>query len=318
MGGRAVEADDIVGKRFGQLVVVEYIGKKENTSTHLYRCKCDCGKEKAIVRPSLVKGLSKSCGCRQGCKIPSLEDIVGQTYGKLTVVKSTRRAKWSKQMYWCKCECGTEKEVSRTSLLNGSTRSCGCSYADLIVDITNQRFGNLVALEIDREFVGCQGKKGMYWKCRCDCGIVKTIFGQDLRKGCTQSCGCQQYNYEARRKYTPFEASAASVFKVGYNDGDLTLKEFISLVQQDCFYCGLPPQSKTNSYNNRKKIAQEIIDGAEFRHSGLDRIDSNLPHNKDNIVPCCKQCNTAKLDYSLEDFKQWIVRVYKHFASKED
>jgi hypothetical protein len=30
------------------------------------------------------------------------------------------------------------------------------------------------------------------WVCLCDCGEVKTIYGDNLRRRCTQSCGCLQ------------------------------------------------------------------------------------------------------------------------------
>ena len=37
-------------------------------------------------------------------------------------------------------------------------------------------------------------KKGMhnYWLCKCECGTVKSVNGQSLRKGKSMSCGCLQ------------------------------------------------------------------------------------------------------------------------------
>jgi hypothetical protein len=55
-------------------------------------------------------------------------------------------------------------------------------------DITGQRFGRLVALEwfkkqdVDRVRI--------YWRCQCDCGNVRDINGDSLKRGATQSCGC--------------------------------------------------------------------------------------------------------------------------------
>lgn len=57
-----MRAKDLSGERFGRLVVVErdpiFVGKKAK-----WICLCDCGKQKSISRNSLVRGLTKSCGC---------------------------------------------------------------------------------------------------------------------------------------------------------------------------------------------------------------------------------------------------------------
>jgi len=56
--------DDISGQRFGRLVVLGYIHKKNGIKTRLHvRCICDCGKEVEIAKRPVVKGVTKSCGC---------------------------------------------------------------------------------------------------------------------------------------------------------------------------------------------------------------------------------------------------------------
>jgi hypothetical protein len=49
------------------------------------------------------------------------------------------------------------------------------------IDLENQRFGRLTAIEY-------QG--GRLWLCLCDCGGAKIIEGYSLRNGLTTSCGC--------------------------------------------------------------------------------------------------------------------------------
>jgi len=60
---------------------------------------------------------SKPCGA-----------LVGQKFGKLTVLKEERVPKSGTTRVYatCKCECGQEKSVERTSLSSGHTTSCGC------------------------------------------------------------------------------------------------------------------------------------------------------------------------------------------------
>lgn len=52
---------NIIGKRYGRLVVIERIGK-DKYRNQFYKCKCDCGNEIYVSYPSLCGG-TKSCGC---------------------------------------------------------------------------------------------------------------------------------------------------------------------------------------------------------------------------------------------------------------
>jgi hypothetical protein len=54
------------------------------------------------------------------------------------------------------------------------------------IDITNHRFGRLIALStLDRD-----AKRQWRWFCRCDCGNTTVVRGSELRNGATKSCGC--------------------------------------------------------------------------------------------------------------------------------
>lgn len=54
---------DIVGKRFGMLVVIEKMPNKNNKS--VFKCKCDCGQEKTHYGCEINYGNYKSCGCNR-------------------------------------------------------------------------------------------------------------------------------------------------------------------------------------------------------------------------------------------------------------
>lgn len=54
---------DLTGKRFGRLIVIKLIGRKNGK--HIWLCECDCGKEKLITKYDLESGATKSCGCLQ-------------------------------------------------------------------------------------------------------------------------------------------------------------------------------------------------------------------------------------------------------------
>jgi hypothetical protein len=53
-------------------------------------------------------------------------------------------------------------------------------------NLIGQRFGRLTVLALYGETARHQS----VWKCRCDCGNVKTVSGSNLRRNNTQSCGC--------------------------------------------------------------------------------------------------------------------------------
>lgn len=54
---------DIVGKRFGRLVVAEETSERTSNGAVKYLCRCDCGNTKVVTGTSLRYGKTKSCGC---------------------------------------------------------------------------------------------------------------------------------------------------------------------------------------------------------------------------------------------------------------
>src|SRR5574337_1207102 len=160
--------------------------------------------------------------------------------------------------------------------------------------------------------------------CLCECGKEKIVLVNKLKTGQTNSCGClrlenankqlsnaSECNPKIKGKSDPRIATAKIVFR-RYADGNLSLDDFLSLSQWHCFYCGAEPSNKTNYYITKKsKYSKERQALGYFVYNGLDRVDSKLPHNLDNVVPCCIYCNKAKLDRTQEEFYAWVARVNK-------
>lgn len=66
------------------------------------------------------------------------------------------------------------------------------------IDIHNQRFGALTALlPVQRQ--GLCGNGVQHWLCRCDCGNVLVVRGDNLRSGNTQSCSRCGDSWDDRR-----------------------------------------------------------------------------------------------------------------------
>lgn len=81
---------DYIGKRFGRLTVVEYVGKKNKNSTMNYwKCLCDCGNERTVGQTELQNGETMSCGCYQKEKIIESLKLVDNT--SVTVLEASKK-----------------------------------------------------------------------------------------------------------------------------------------------------------------------------------------------------------------------------------
>lgn len=55
--------NNIIGKRFGNLEVIEMLEKRAKDRRVIWKCKCDCGNIAKTTARQLVSGKTKSCGC---------------------------------------------------------------------------------------------------------------------------------------------------------------------------------------------------------------------------------------------------------------
>lgn len=58
-------------------------------------------------------------------------DLTGQLFGRLVVLERCG-SKSGHSAWLCKCDCGNERVVRASSLINGDTLSCGCLNKELI------------------------------------------------------------------------------------------------------------------------------------------------------------------------------------------
>ncbi len=126
---------DLTGKQFERLEVIKDSGKRDNNGSIMWECRCECGNTVFVSGTSLTHGFTKSCGCLQKDKVSAfsrsrLNDLSGQRFGRLTVLRLTDNVVGKKKKYVCKCDCGNEIIVQAGNLANGHTRSCGCLVID--------------------------------------------------------------------------------------------------------------------------------------------------------------------------------------------
>ena len=59
-----------------------------------------------------------------------------------------------------------------------------------LIDLTGKKFGLWTVICRDYEYQKLHGYEKPYWKCKCDCGTIKSVSGKDLRDGKSTNCGC--------------------------------------------------------------------------------------------------------------------------------
>lgn len=130
-------AENLTGQHFGKLTVL-YRGDNSNHRT-CWVCRCFCGNLCNVTAHDLKSGHIKSCGCNQHRTLMGIRDLTGQRFGRLTVLAPTSRRDKKGSVFWkCRCECGSELEVTEDSLIHGNYKSCGCRRREIRQNIPNQ------------------------------------------------------------------------------------------------------------------------------------------------------------------------------------
>ncbi len=116
-------------------------------------------------------------------------DLTGQRFGRLVVQRAagTHRGRTA---FFCRCDCGIEKVVTRQSLIRieRATRSCGCARivpSPRRVDHTHQVFGLL--------FIEGRAADGYKWKCRCACGRALRLHSSSFLSGGRWCCALDRH-----------------------------------------------------------------------------------------------------------------------------
>ena len=126
------------------------------------------------------------------------QNIIGQKFGKLTVIADIGERNSSRQIKWlCKCECGNNRIAISSYLKNGKVHCClECAQLEkektkslkpIKNDLTGQRFSRLTVLyPTDKR----ASDRCIIWHCKCECGNECEVSTKSLKQGRKKSCGC--------------------------------------------------------------------------------------------------------------------------------
>lgn len=90
---------EIIGHKFGKLIVLNTSGTRGNRGQIRYDCICDCGNTHTVSGESIRSGKSKSCGCNRYEYKPKTynqnrENQMWKQLYKSTIVKRSKKNNW--------------------------------------------------------------------------------------------------------------------------------------------------------------------------------------------------------------------------------
>lgn len=188
MGKRVYKREDLQGRKFGKLTVLEFDHSNEHNIS-MWLCQCECGKTKIVSSSNLKTGNTTTCGDRT-CR---MDDLTGKKFGRLTVIELDHFNDHGSPFWLCQCECGNMTVANGSRLKTGRKSSCGfaCKQREAERCLTGQTFGRLKVIGPDIERID-----GGYecWICQCECGNITSVYRGHLLSGAIVSCGC--YHHE--------------------------------------------------------------------------------------------------------------------------
>lgn len=225
---------------------------------------------------------------------------VGSVFDKLTVIEPMVFIN-GQRFYKIKCSCNRGEKLMRERLIV-QRGNCGCSRIKHPL-INGEKYGELGI----KCFSHYDNKQAIYTVI-CRCGKEFNVSRHSIVTKGTTHCGCVPLSV-IRNQIKPNKHSCKNSIYAQYRlkakirnfDFQLSFQEFLSFIVRPCYYCGVL-ESNTHKNTHAKEI---------YKYNGIDRLDSNKGYILDNCVPCCKNCNKAKLGMTDLNFLEWVERVYK-------
>lgn len=297
------------GKVFGFWTTQEEIQYRgRHGGNDRVKVRCVCGVEKSLRIYTLLNQESTSCGCRGLCE----RIKIGTQFTRWKVVEAVRE---EDKKVKCACICGNIRFVSLEKLLNGRSKGCGClQFAK--IEKNKQEALSLLETTVSTYRVlsiSTRRAKGVRLVCKCIvCGKDLEISLKKLRKldktfhKSDSHCSCHRKPKQRVYINLLYRRSKGGS-KKRLLEFLLTREEFEILIDQPCYYCGVPPSEPSDP---------AIVLFEKRAHNGVDRKDSSKGYISNNCVPCCKDCNYAKHSKTEREFGSYIERVYLAMKAK--
>lgn len=307
----------LLGKTFGRLTVISRAtnpGTYKNDTSAYWNCSCICGKTSIVRSYNLTTGKTQSCGClkREAPHLPSLPQSKPKYSAEIAAARVVWMSRYTELLFDNFYELSKQNCFycgHSPNLIKRARRKDSSTFIYNTLDRIDSNKGHI----IDNVVPACL----ICNRAKLDRSVEE--FYQYLN---------DLINNLSRMSTVEYRETLSAIIPVNihyaqrtsmrglytdYHDGNLSFEQFYQLTTANCYYCGLKPINRRNI--SGKLSSQEAKDNGTFIYNGLDRIDNSLPHHYDNVVPCCKYCNTAKSQISLQEFDSWIIRLSSYYSS---
>ncbi len=212
-------AENLIGKRFGNLVVVERL-PNDKRGAAVWECKCDDGRTRITTTYFLNSGKVTDC---KGIKKQS-KKYIGDRHGMLEVIDLLKINGQTGVKY--RCDCGNIGTMSLHSWHRSTRISCGCAkqkareerekklalakekkrlkrkqeqyFYKPKIDFTGKTIGHLTVKWLAGVAYSNGKRRRSLWYCECSCGKGVIRGGATLKKGGNLSCGCSIHDKRSK------------------------------------------------------------------------------------------------------------------------
>lgn len=164
-----------------------------------------------------------------------------------------------------------------------------------LIDLTGQQFGYLTVIE-RVENIG----KQVRWLCRCKCGNEKIVYGTNLRRGLTTSCGCYRKEKLTQEKLQDLTGQKfGRLTVIGLHHYDPELRHYHWECECEC-------GGRTIVYSGHLKSGHTQSCGC-INSKGEEKIatilaTNNIPFAKQYIFEDCRGVNNGLLRFDFAIF----------------
>lgn len=242
---------DLTGQKFGKLTVLSRAESKidkSGKSRTMWYCRCDCGNDTTVSADYLKRSKCPSCGCETSKNRIEQNRVnnIGEKFGRLTILDILWGYDRAKAV--CKCDCGKNYIGTKSDIVSGHTRSCGCLQSENTSAANTKDWSGYIA-DCGVEFVqqDHMNEKGQWvWECKCGiCGNVFYELPARVNCGHTTSCGCRiqsfgesyieslliNFNIDFKPQYTFKDCKSTYVLRFDF--GILHNGQLLGLIEYD-------------------------------------------------------------------------------------